>query len=150
MVEKENDKIHPNAMEYEDFEEHYAKINGIDLYYECENAEKSSHNNQKMVVVLVHGWTANRFRIHPLFLYFKDNGYPVFRMDLRGHGWSQKDDELDYTLPSFVADVHEFLQKIVVDEYGYSDVLLIGHSMGGLIVQGVMCEHQPKFVKNSR
>ncbi len=143
MAEKENDKIHPNAMEYDDFEERYAEVNGINLYYEAENIVDQS---SKTAVVLVHGWTANRFRIHPLFLHFKEKGTPVFRMDLRGHGWSQKDEDLDYSLPSFVEDVYHFLRNIVVAEHGFSRIFLIGHSMGGLIVQGVMCKYNPEFV----
>ncbi len=144
---KENDSIHPNALEYEGYTERHANINGIDIYYECENVKEEKTQPTDTAVLLVHGWTANRFRLHPLYLHFVEKQVPVFRLDLRGHGWSQKDEGLDYSIPSFVEDLYQFMTQVILEKFGFSNIILIGHSMGGLICQGVLVEYNPEFIE---
>ena len=90
-MERESDQIHPNASEDEDYVENYANINEIQIYYEYKNVSPEvKANDNKEAVLLVHGWTANRLRLHPLYIHFIEKGIPVFRLDLRGCAWSQK------------------------------------------------------------
>ena len=93
MQEKENDRIHPNAVEYK-FQERYAQLKNVRLYYEGVNLGKKDKTDT--AILLLHGWTANRFRIHPLYLLYEQAGNPTFRLDLRGHGWSQKEGIKDW------------------------------------------------------
>ena len=130
----ESDTIHPNAMEYDGYEEHYATVNGVRLYYECEN---TGDNYGETAILLVHGWTANRFRLHPLYIAMRDKDQPVFRVELRGHAWSQRDNITDFTIPAMVEDIVQFIQQVIIGEYGFKDVILLGHSMGGSVSQGV-------------
>ena len=62
--------------------------------------------------------------------YFADHGYAAHAISLRGHGWSESNKSLKVLrLADYVADVAQ-----AVDELGAAPVL-IGHSMGGLVVQ---------------
>ena len=55
-MERESDQIHPNASEYEDYDENYADINGIQIYYEYKNVQPGiKENNNKSAVLLVLG-----------------------------------------------------------------------------------------------
>ena len=137
-MERETDQIHPNASEFIDFEENYALINEIQIYYEYKNVSVGAKGNaKKTAVLLVHGWTANRLRLHPLYLHFMGKGTSVFRLDLRGCGWSQKEAINDFSINKMSEDVELFIKEIMVKKFGFSSVILIGHSMGGNICMKV-------------
>ena len=141
---REIESFHPNAMEYETTEENYASINDVQLYYEYANCMPGElPPTDRYPILLVHGWTANQFILHPLFLHLKEIGWPVFRIDLRGHGWSQKGGLLDYTIPLMIDDIDKFIHEIIISEFGFIKVILCGHSMGGLVVQGLAVRHPP-------
>ncbi|MHA1673867.1 MAG: alpha/beta fold hydrolase [Promethearchaeota archaeon] len=144
---KEQDLIHPNATEF--FQsmtkdtEHYATINNLQMYYECANtADKKSGT----AVFLVHGWTANRLRLHPLYQQFVEDHVPVFRIDLRGHGWSQKQGTVDYSFTSMADDLDKFIRTIILEKYGFSKVIIIAHSMGGSLAQ-IVAIQQPEYLE---
>lgn len=144
---KESDEIHPNAMEFEYPNENFILINGIEMYYEFMNTEPNLLSNQDQpAIVMIHGWTANRFRQHPLFIQLTQKGFPIFRMDLRGHGWSQKGKNLDYYVQNHIKDIQEFIKLVVIDKFKYKKIILIGHSMGGIIAQGIAIT-QPKYLE---
>ncbi len=146
-MERESDTIHPNASEFKDYVENYADINGIQIYYEFKNISPDVKENEKQsAVLLVHGWTANRLRLHPLYLHFMQKGTPVFRLDLRGNGWSQKEAINDFSIQKMVEDVEQFIKQVICEKYGFSSVILIGHSMGGSICQKVATTI-PSYIK---
>ncbi len=109
------------------------KINGIDLWYQAANVGQKDI----LPLVLIHGWTASRMRVISTFKYFQEKGLPVFVLDLRGHGWSQKENINEYTIDAAAKDVERFIKDIVHKEHGFSQIILAGHSMGGVIVQQV-------------
>ena len=53
--------------------------------------------------------------------------YRLINLDQRGHGDSEWDPDGDYTRESFVADIEAVRQSL-----GFEQVILMGHSMGGL------------------
>ena len=62
--------------------------------------------------------------------YFAEHGYTSHALDLRGHGKSEGANRLRWTgITHYVSDVEH-----VVDQLDKAPVL-IGHSMGGLVVQ---------------
>lgn len=62
--------------------------------------------------------------------YFAQQGYASYALDLRGHGKSPNSKSLRFTsIGDYVEDV-----ATAVDQIG-GDVVVIGHSMGGMIVQ---------------
>jgi pimeloyl-ACP methyl ester carboxylesterase len=103
----------------------YATINGVKLNYEL-------HGESGPAFVLVHGYTGDitdwRHQL-PAF----SPSYRVLAVDLRGHGDSEAPADRDaYTIQLFVDDVEAF-----VDEIGFGRYHLLGHSMGGAIVQEI-------------
>lgn len=69
--------------------------------------------------------------------YFAQNGYNAYALSLRGHGQSDGREKLRWTsLDDFVADVSQS-----VDQFEHPPVL-IGHSMGGMILQKYLETHQ--------
>ena len=78
LQDKENTSIHPNAMEDKTFTERYCIVNGIEMYYECENTEKVENTNVP-AIIFIHGWTANRLRLHPLYILYAQEERPVWK-----------------------------------------------------------------------
>lgn len=78
-------------------------------------------------LVLVHGWSNTRaiWGIHPETL---ARTHRVVALDLAGHGTSGID-RSDWTMDAFGEDV-----VAVVDQLGLEDVVLVGFSMGGVVV----------------
>ncbi|MEE2775932.1 MAG: alpha/beta hydrolase [Acidobacteriota bacterium] len=65
--------------------------------------------------------------------------YRVLALDLRGHGDSEKTGS--YSQPLYVADLHEVIANLELD-----DVILIGHSLGGQVV----CRYAALFPEHVR
>lgn len=78
-------------------------------------------------LVLVHGWSCDSRYWREQIPYFSA-GYRVVTVDLAGHGHSGIGRE-DYTTRSFGEDV-----KAVADAVGGDRLILVGHSMGGLVI----------------
>lgn len=81
-------------------------------------------------LLLVHGigmdwrvWQATSRRLAPYF--------HLYMPDLRGHGASDKPPH-GYTLPHYASDVEEML-----DQLGLEGVILVGSSLGGMVVASV-------------
>ncbi|MBX3313908.1 MAG: alpha/beta hydrolase [Actinobacteria bacterium] len=89
-------------------------------------------------LVLVHGFSGSAFdfalRVEALAA-----DRPVITIDHRGHGRSTKPGRLDaYSLDRLVADLAAF-----VDEHVEGPFDLLGHSMGGVLVQKLVLQHRP-------
>lgn len=102
-----------------------ATINGVRLNYEL-------HGESGPPLVLVHGYTGDitdwRCQL-PAFA----PSYRVLIVDLRGHGDSQAlPDRNAYSIDHFANDV-----EALVDEISFGQYHLLGHSMGGAIVQEI-------------
>jgi pimeloyl-ACP methyl ester carboxylesterase len=102
-----------------------AKINGLDLYFE-------RHGEQGDPLVLVHGFTGDvsdwRYQV-PEFA--PDHRLLIF--DLRGHGRSEAPrDRAAYTVDQMADDT-----EALVAEVGFERYHLLGHSMGGAVVQEI-------------
>lgn len=82
-------------------------------------------------ILFVHGFWHGAWCWEEHFLpYFAQRGYECFAPNLRGHGGSQGRERLRWTsLAEYLADVLEVAETLE------SPPILVGHSMGGLIVQ---------------
>ncbi len=102
-----------------------ATVNGIRLYYEV-------HGDSGEPLVLVHGYTGDISDWRHQFPEFSKT-HRVLAMDLRGHGRSEAPaDRSSYTLEKMADDV-----EALVDQVGFERYHLLGHSMGGGIVQEI-------------
>lgn len=100
-------------------------VNGIRLYYEL-------HGDSGEPLVLVHGYTGDISDWRHQLPEFSGT-HRVLAMDLRGHGRSEAPrDRSAYDLVQMSADV-----EALIDEVGFDRYHLLGHSMGGGIVQEI-------------
>lgn len=89
-------------------------------------------------LLFVHGmWHAAWCWTEHFMPYFAQHGYTSYALSLRGHGASEGRERLRWTsLAEYVADVAQ-----VANQIGKPPVL-VGHSMGGMIVQKYLESHQ--------
>ena len=79
--------------------------------------------------VFIHGWAATRrfwhFQIERL-----SEQYRTVALDLRGHGDSQKQRDLEFSVERMAEDVRELIEHLQLDGF-----ILVGHSLGGLLAK---------------
>lgn len=101
-------------------------VDGVGLAYEDTGA--GGQSPEPTPLVFIHGWTANRHRWdHQLEHFAKTRR--VLRLDLRGHGESDKPAD-GYGIDALADDVRRLLDGRGVDRF-----IPVGHSMGGMIAQ---------------
>jgi esterase len=86
-------------------------------------------------VLLLHGGNQSSHSWDLVSLHLSDR-YHVFALDQRGHGDSEWNRELDYSIDSMVADAVAF-----VADQNLHDFILFGHSMGGRVSLTLATEH---------
>src|SRR4051794_22626280 len=104
---------------------------------ELEVLEAGSDSRRKLM--LVHGFTGAKEDFADHLEQWEARGWHVVAPDLRGHGASGAPSGTDqYTLKSFASDV-----VALVDALGWDRLVLLGHSMGGMIAQLAALELGP-------
>jgi len=102
-------------------QDHIARsFDGVSIHYDVQGCGK-------IALAFVHGWCCNRGYWTGQLEHFAPH-YTVVTIDLAGHGTSGRD-RTRWTIPSFGRDV-----AAVVEQLGLEQVVLIGHSMGGLVI----------------
>lgn len=108
----------------------YADVNGIKICYDIQG--------EGIPVVLIHGFGDRkehwRAQIGDLAKYFK-----VVRIDNRGAGKSERPDE-PYSIEIYIDDI-----KSLLDFLNIRKTHIIGHSLGGMIVQNFVLNY-PSYV----
>jgi len=89
-------------------------------------------------ILFVHGmWHAAWCWAEHFLPYFSDRGYKSYALSLRGHGDSEGRDRLRWTtLAEYVSDVKQMAGRME------RPPVLVGHSMGGMIIQKYLEEHE--------
>ncbi|MBQ8885137.1 MAG: alpha/beta fold hydrolase [Clostridia bacterium] len=135
MIESENFKIRSDYGEVELFCKAYLPEGGV--------------KEAKGIVEIVHGMCEHIARYDGFMRYLAENGYIAAAHDLRGHGESVKsDEELGYfgdkTGEAVVNDVFK-VTKALKERYQNLPVVLLGHSMGAMIVRVFLQEHDKEI-----
>jgi pimeloyl-ACP methyl ester carboxylesterase len=104
---------------------------------------KQTVPNPKATIVFCHGaWHDNRCWVHTLIPYFTEKGYNCVAPSYRNHGKSESVGSLKLCrIKEYVKDV-----KSVVDTIE-GKIYLIGHSMGGMVVQKFLEKYGEKISK---
>jgi alpha-beta hydrolase superfamily lysophospholipase len=98
----------------------------------------------KAVILLVHGLGEHSCRYGHVAQYFVEAGLGVCALDLPGHGQS-------YGTPGHVSQFNDYLDAVgavqaqVIRDYDNVPMVLLGHSMGGLVAANYLLEHQQDF-----
>ncbi len=94
-------------------------------------------NSRSVPILFVHGAWHGAWCWEKNFMpYFAENGYTCYALSLRGHGKSESPERFRFMrISDYVADVAQ-----AVDQISQMPVL-IGHSMGGLVVQKYLEEN---------
>ncbi|CAO2651015.1 Nn.00g093120.m01.CDS01 [Neocucurbitaria sp. VM-36] len=90
--------------------------------------------------LLIHGWACDSmdwsWTIPALI-----QEYQVIAFDLRGHGHSSAPENITYTIKDFADDAVALLKELKVTK----DVLVMGHSMGGIVASALTCLYPNMF-----
>lgn len=106
------------------------------------------HPEERAAVVIFHGFCEFFGKYHEMAYYLYREGYSVFFLEQRGHGHSGRecDNPCKVHVTDFMEYVHDqktFVEKVVKKEMKSQRLLLLAHSMGGL-VGGLYLEEYPK------
>lgn len=118
MIFGDKHRMQNKGVHCEAFKEGFCRANDISIHY-------TRTGNNKPPIVLLHGLVANGMCWKNIAQALTDN-FNVIMPDARGHGKSSASDS-GYTYENLKNDVIAFLTAM-----NLSDVVLVGHSMGGL------------------
>jgi pimeloyl-ACP methyl ester carboxylesterase len=88
---------------------------------------------EKLTLVVVHGATAGAWEWKKTGKFLTDDGHTVYRITLTGLGERLHLSHTDYDLQTHINDV---VNTILFEDL--HDVVLTGHSYGGMVITGVM------------
>ena len=94
------------------------------------------------VLVVAHGFAEHSGRYEAFGRWFAESGCAVHAYDHQGHGRSMGPRNYVACFADYLDDLGAFLE-VVVREHPGLDVVLVGHSMGGLITAGFTRECKP-------
>lgn len=100
----------------------YSYLNGLRFHYLLEKPE-----GHKRALVLHHGLASNARIWEMTAPHLADRDHPVYALDARGHGLSDKPDD-GYDIQTITSDLAAFVQACHLER-----PLLVGHSWGGVI-----------------
>ena len=88
-------------------------------------------------LLFIHGAFAGAWMWTETYMpYFAAAGYPCHALSLRGHGGSDGHDRINWlSVGDYVADVRTVIEALAIDP------VLLGHSMGGFVVQKYLEHH---------
>lgn len=125
------------------FEGHYRGRDGVEIF----RREWRPTGTPRATLVLVHGMSEHSGRYDPLGRFLAQNGVAVHALDHRGHGRSGGEVGTVEEFGYFLDDLETFV-RLVRGENTAGPLVMLGHSMGGLIVAAYLLERsaQPDLV----
>lgn len=97
-------------------------------------------------ILLVHGMAAGAWHFERWQPFLAARGWPTYAVDLRGHGGSRPAPDLGrVSVLDYVEDAREAMAEVARRHAGARPVL-VGHSMGGLVVQKLAESTAPSAV----
>lgn len=108
-------------------EGHFKGYDQTDLFYQTWTPDKV-----RGLVVMTHGLAEHSDCYHPLASRLAEDGWKVFSWDMRGHGRSEGKRGFVRHISNYVDDL-DCLYKLVAKEREGLNLIMFGHSMGGLV-----------------
>jgi pimeloyl-ACP methyl ester carboxylesterase len=117
------------------YQDRFITVNGLRLHY----LDWGSPDKQPFIMLHGIGRTAHSFdHIAPRF----KQDYHVIAIDMRGHGDSAWSPEAAYLVEDYAADLAAFIEQL-----NLRDVILLGNSTGGRVVQVYAGTHPERMAK---
>lgn len=117
---------------------HTVELDGVDIAYRSFSPALAGRSD-RAPVVLVHGMGGDSSTWERFGRKLTDHGRDVVAVDLRGHGRSARTPT--YPFDSFGADV-----LALIDHLGFSEIDLVGHSLGGYAAT-IVAQRRPTLVR---
>jgi alpha-beta hydrolase superfamily lysophospholipase len=96
----------------------------------------------KRAVVVIHGFAEHSGRYEGLGSWFAERGHAVHAYDHRGHGHSAGERGHVERFSDFLDDAERMVEQVRREHPGLP-LVLVGHSMGGLILAALLRERRP-------
>lgn len=116
---------------------------------ELEVFYSQAKNEYKGCILCVPGICHGAWCFENFLAFFPDNGYDCYALSFRGHAGSGGHEGLSkYKLSDYLDDVKKCIEYCKSEKCEYkmkSDPFLLGHSMGGAVVQKYMYEYSNKL-----
>ena len=113
---------------------------GLSVYFQYWQPEGAA----RAVIIIAHGAAEHGGRYDIFADYFTRQGYLVAALDHIGHGRSEGDRCVVKGLSDYTDTLDLFRQQVVAD-YPQLPLVLLGHSMGGLITTNYLLDQQEHF-----
>ena len=123
-------------------EGNFSGANDLNLFYQSWQPD----NGSKAIIAIVHGFGEHSGRYMNIVNHVLPQGYTVYGFDHRGHGRSEGNRGHIMAWAEFRKDLHLFL-KLIRDQEKDLPVILMGHSMGGLIVLNYILSNPDEDIK---
>lgn len=110
----------------------------LKVQHQCANG------SPKGSIIFVHGICHGAWCFENFMDFFSENGYECFALNLRGHGDNPRKDLKDAKLSDYRDDVKtciDYCIKYLNEREIYEKPFLLGHSMGGAVVQKYIGEY---------
>lgn len=112
---------------------------------ELEVFYSKAKNDYKGCILCVHGICHGAWCFENFLTYFSDNGYDCYALSFRGHAGSGGHENLnEYNLSDYSDDIKKCIEYCKSEKCEHkmkSAPYLLGHSMGGAVVQKYIGEH---------
>jgi len=125
-------------MDYTNYESMFLGSRDVKIFYSIDKVEEP-----KAAVIFVHGICEHLGRYEYLKDKFNEANYNVYRYDARGHGKSEGKRGYLEDFEDYLDDL-DILVNIVKRENRNLKLILVGHSMGGLVATAYTCKYPNK------
>lgn len=113
---------------------------GLKLFYRSWNTVEPTQK----AIVLFHGGHEHSGRFTPMIEMLGINNYMYFAWDARGHGMSEGRGDYTRSVQDLIRDANSFIEHILKKfSLSMSNIVLLGHSLGGLIVSSYVLDYKP-------
>lgn len=122
---------------YQRSEGHFKGSKDTELYF-----QRWSKTQSKMNLIITHGHGEHSGSYHRLVSALDDLNLNIYAWDLRGHGRSEGQRGFAESFEDYCKDFELFLKKLTLEkEIVGKPIVLLSHSMGGLIQMKTLCDH---------
>ncbi len=124
-------------MDFSNYESTFLGVGDVKIFYRVDKVLEG-----KAGVIFVHGICEHLGRYEYLKDCFNEEDYNVYRFDLRGHGKSEGRRGYLRDFDEYLSDLDIFVNLVKNEN---KKIILIGHSMGGLIATAYACKYPDKM-----